>query len=144
MASHVICGGCGTVLDHPDAVCRTCGSQSARRTHGSQAWGWGARPAADRAAAGVRPAARKSPVAAAVCAVVPGMGYVYLGQYHKAIGLVAVMGGLEAMGARLDLTVIGAAIGIPMGLGGLGVWLWSMLDSYQAARRTNIEYRPAG
>ncbi|TME57645.1 MAG: hypothetical protein E6I58_04910 [Chloroflexi bacterium] len=45
------------------------------------------------------------------------------------------VGGLQFFGADLDLTVIGAAIGVPMELGGGGLWLFSIVDAYRTAKR---------
>ena len=81
----------------------------------------------------VRP--RKSPALAAALAVVPGLGHVYLGQWGKAAGFMAAGGLLEFFGFDLDLTAIGAVVGVPMELGGVGLWLYSIFDAYHTARR---------
>src|SRR5579875_12153 len=115
MASHVICGTCGTVLEHPGATCRACGSRPAERP-------W-------------RRASGKSPWLAALLGIVPGLGHLYVGEYRKGLGIMAALGVMELVGLDLDLSMIGAALGIPTELGGLGLWIYSILDAYHAARR---------
>jgi hypothetical protein len=78
---------------------------------------------------------RKSPALAAALAIVPGLGHVYLGQWGKAAGFVGAAGVLEFFGFDLDLTAIGAVVGVPMELGGVGLWLYSIFDAYHTARR---------
>ena len=78
---------------------------------------------------------RKSPAAAAALAIVPGLGHVYLGQWGKAAGFMGAAGLLEFFGFDLDLTAIGAVIGVPMELGGVGLWLYSIFDAYHTAKR---------
>ncbi|HZV48613.1 MAG TPA: hypothetical protein VFD49_02455 [Candidatus Dormibacteraeota bacterium] len=115
MASHVICGACGALLDHPGATCRTCGSRPAG---GSR-----------------RRAGGKSPLLAALLGIVPGLGHLYVGERWKGLGIMAALGAVELVGLDLDLTVIGAALGVPAELGGLGLWVYSIVDAYHAARR---------
>jgi hypothetical protein len=43
--------------------------------------------------------------------------------------------GLQFFGFDLDLSVIGAAVGVPMELGGTGLWLFSIVDAYRTAKR---------
>ena len=115
MASNVICGHCGAVLDDPSATCPSCGARAATP--------------AGRA----RP--RKSTAVATMLAVVPGLGHMYLGQYGKGLGFMVGFGALQFFGADLDLSVIGAVIGVPMELGGVGLWLFSIADAHRTARR---------
>jgi TM2 domain-containing membrane protein YozV len=78
-------------------------------------------------------------VAAALAAVVPGLGHIYLGQYPKGLVYLAGTGGLTFFGFDLDLTVIGAAMGIPMELGALGLWAHGVWSAYQTARQMELE-----
>jgi ribosomal protein L40E len=119
MASHVICGTCGALLEHPGATCRTCGSHPAGRPR--------------------RWARSKHPLLAALLGIVPGLGHLYVGEYKKGIGIMAALGALELAGLDLDLSVIGAALGIPTELGGLGLWIYSIVDAYHAARRARMD-----
>ena len=114
MSTNVTCGRCGSTLDHPSAPCRRCGSRPS--------WPALARP-------------RKSPLLAAGLAIVPGLGHLYLGEWRKAVGFMASAGVLEFLGFDLDLTAVGAIVGVPMEVGGVGLWLYSIFDAYQSARR---------
>ena len=127
MATEVLCGRCGALLTNPAAPCPRCGSPAsgsyratADRTSGYQA-------------PGVR--TRKSPVIAAALAIIPGLGHFYLGQNLKGVFYLLGIGGLQFFGADLDLTVIGAAVGVPLELGGGGLWVFSIVDAYRTARR---------
>ena len=67
--------------------------------------------------------------------MVPGLGHLYLGHYRKGFFYLVAASGLQFLGFDLDLTAIGAALGIPMELGGLGLWAHSAWDSYHLAKR---------
>jgi TM2 domain-containing membrane protein YozV len=121
MASEVLCGRCGALLTNPTAACPRCGTPSS---------GGYARPA-------VR--SRKSPVVATALSLVPGLGHFYLGHNVKGIAYLGGVLGLQFFGFDLDLTVIGAAIGVPMELGGGGLWLFSIVDAYRTAKRMESE-----
>jgi hypothetical protein len=113
MGQQVFCGRCGAVLDAPWARCPNCGV------------------AAAPANAYVRP---KSRWAAAALSIVPGLGHVYLGEWRRGLFFLLACGGLEFLGFDLDLTIVGDALGIPMGLGGFGLWAFSVWDAYRIAR----------
>jgi TM2 domain-containing membrane protein YozV len=121
MASEVLCGRCGALLTNPTAACPRCGTPSS---------GGYARPV-------VR--SRKSPVVATALSLVPGLGHFYLGHNVKGIAYLGGVLGLQFFGFDLDLTVIGAAIGVPMELGGGGLWLFSIVDAYRTAKRMESE-----
>jgi hypothetical protein len=113
MAQHVFCGRCGAVLATAGARCPGCGAT---------------------ASAANPYARRKSPWVAATLAIVPGAGHMYLGEWRKGAFFLMSAGGLEFLGVDLDLTVIGDLLGIPMGVGGLGIWAFSIWDAYRIAR----------
>ena len=115
MASYVICGACGALLDHPGATCRACGSRPAGTPR--------------------RQAGGKSPLLAALLGVVPGLGHLYAGERRKGLGIMAAVGLMELVGLDLDLSLIGTVLGVPAELGGLGLWIYSVVDAYHAARR---------
>jgi hypothetical protein len=119
MASNAICGTCSAPLEHPAAPCPNCGARPY--------WAGLARP-------------RKSPLTAAALAVVPGLGHLYLGEWRKAASIMGAAGLLEFFGADFDLTAIGAVIGVPMELGGVGLWLYSIFDAYRSAKRLSQGY----
>ncbi|HKC18813.1 MAG TPA: hypothetical protein VKE27_04205 [Candidatus Dormibacteraeota bacterium] len=120
MAAEVLCGRCGTLLTNPNAPCPRCGSPAS---------GGYAAQAAQAAQA------RKNPLLAATLAIVPGLGHVYLGHNLKGLGYFVGIGGLQFFGFDLDLSVIGAAIGVPMELGGAGLWVFSIVDAYRTAKQ---------
>ena len=114
MVSHVICGSCGTLLERSWVACPACGA---------------------RASAAPALRSRKSKWAAAVlAALVPGLGHIYLGQYAKGALYLAGAGGLTFLGFDLDLTVIGAALGVPMEMGALGLWAHGVWSAYHTAK----------
>jgi hypothetical protein len=78
---------------------------------------------------------RKSPFVAAALAIVPGLGHAYLGEWPRALGFFASAGALEFVGFDLDLTAVGALVGVPMEVGGVGLWLYSIFDAYRTAKR---------
>src|ERR1700716_2217296 len=116
MASEVLCGRCGALLTNPNAPCPRCGSP------------------ASGASQGVYRRSRKSPALAAALAIVPGLGHFSLGHNVKGVAYLVGIGGLQFFGFDLDLTVIGAAVGVPMELGGGGLWLFSIVDAYRTAK----------
>jgi TM2 domain-containing membrane protein YozV len=83
--------------------------------------------------------ARKSPFLAAALAVVPGLGHFYLGENKKGIAYLIGVGGLEFFGFDLDLSIIGALIGVPLEVGGGTLWIFSIVDAYRTARRMENE-----
>jgi len=76
---------------------------------------------------------------AAALAVVPGLGHFYLGQNKKGIAYLVGVGGLEFFGLDLDLSIIGALIGVPLEIGGGSLWVFSIVDAYRSARRLEAE-----
>ena len=113
MAPNVLCGRCGAALTHPSAACANCG-------------------ATPYYSAGHR---RYNPWAAVALSIIPGLGHIYLGHWKKGLVYMAMAGGLQFFGFDLDLTGIGAAVGIPLELGGLGIWAHAAWDAYHIAKR---------
>lgn len=129
MASEVLCGRCGAPLSNLAAPCPRCGTpastgaSAASRAYYAPPYGAIYR--------------RKSPWLAAALAVVPGLGHFYLGQNLKGAGFLLGIGGIQFFGFDLDLSVIGAAIGVPLELGGGGLWMFSIVDAYRTANHMN-------
>jgi hypothetical protein len=117
MASDVLCGRCGALLTNPSAPCPRCGSPASGSYY---------QPAAR---------SRKSPALAAALAIIPGLGHFYLGHNAKGFGFLLGIGGLQFFGFDLDLSVIGAAIGVPLELGGGTLWVYSIVDAYRTAKQ---------
>ena len=109
MASDVLCGRCGALLLNPTAPCPRCGAPA------SGSWQYATR--------------RKDPLVAAMLAIIPGMGHIYLGHNMKGFGFMAGIVGMQFFGFDLDLSVIGAAIGVPLELGGGTLWVYSIVDA---------------
>lgn len=87
---------------------------------------------------------RKKPwLAALLGALIPGLGHIYLGQYRKGLFYLAAAGGLEFFGFDFDLTGIGAALGVPMGLGGFGLWAHGVYDAWRLAKAEERYYYSA-
>jgi TM2 domain-containing membrane protein YozV len=126
MAPDVFCGRCGSVLTDPNAPCPRCGATASGGYQGSVTPG------------------RKSPLVAAALAVIPGCGHFYLGHNLKGIGYLVGVGGLQFFGFDLDLSIIGAAIGVPMELGGGALWLYSIVDAYRTAKHMEAEAAAVG
>jgi TM2 domain-containing membrane protein YozV len=76
---------------------------------------------------------------AAALAIVPGLGHFYLGENKKGIAYLIGVGGLEFFGFDLDLSIIGALIGVPLEIGGGSLWVFSIVDAYRTARRLEAE-----
>ena len=72
---------------------------------------------------------------AAALAIIPGVGHFYLGHNMKGIAYLIGIGGLQFFGLDLDLTVIGAAVGVPLELGGGTLWIFSIVDAYRTAKQ---------
>ena len=81
-----------------------------------------------------------SPGRAARLSVVPGLGHWYAGAPLKGLAFFAAILGPLVIGTELDLTGIGAVVGIPLDLGGLGLWAFCAYDAYRTARN---RMRPA-
>ena len=121
MASEVLCGRCGTLLTNPNAPCPRCGAPASGRYQGPV----------------IR--TRKNPLVATALALVPGVGHFYLGENKKGIAYLIGVLGLEFFGLDLDLTIIGALVGVPLEVGGGSLWIFSIVDAYRTARRMEAE-----
>jgi hypothetical protein len=117
MGSEVLCGRCGATLTNPAAPCPRCGSPASGGYYSPVG------------------RARKSPALAAALAIVPGLGHFYLGHNMKGFVYLLGIGGLQFFGLDLDLTVIGAAVGVPLELGGGTLWIFSIVDAYRTAKQ---------
>lgn len=126
MAQDVLCGRCGAPLANLSAPCPRCGAATSGNFDRSYN-AYGPYP-------GAGTASRKRPALAAALAIVPGLGHLYLGHRMKALGFLVGIGGLQFFGFDLDLTVIGAALGVPMELGGGTLWVYSIVDAYRTAK----------
>jgi zinc ribbon protein len=76
-----------------------------------------------------------NPGRAARLSIIPGLGHWYAGARLKGLAFFAGIMTPLVIGTELDLTVIGAIVGIPLDLGGLGLWAFCAYDAYRTARR---------
>ena len=83
-----------------------------------------------------------SPGRAARLSLIPGLGHWYAGAPARGLVFFAAILGPLVIGTELDLTVVGAAVGIPLDLGGLGLWAFCAYDAYRTAKNRN-RMRPA-
>ena len=125
-SSHVLCGRCGAVLTNPGAPCPKCGAPA---SGGYQA----AAPASGSYQA-ARPMPHKNPALAAALAILPGCGHFYLGHNAKGAGFLIGIAGFQLFDLGLDLSVVGAAIGVPLELGPGALWVFSIVDAYRTAK----------
>ena len=123
MATTTICGRCGSPLPNPSATCPKCGATPSQ--------GYQRRRATP---------SRKSPTLAAALAIVPGMGHVYLGQNLKGLFFLLACGGMEFIGVDLDLSIIGGLVGVPLGVGGIGLYAFQIFDAWREAKRIETEF----
>ena len=75
------------------------------------------------------------PGRAARLSIIPGLGHWYAGSPMRGLAFFAAIVGPIAIGTELDLSVILAPIGIPLDLGGLGLWAFCAFDAYRTARK---------
>ena len=80
------------------------------------------------------------PGRAARLSIIPGLGHWYAGAPVKGLAFFAAIVAPIVIGAELDLTVVGAALGIPLDLGGFGLWAFCAYDAYRTAKN---RMRPA-
>ena len=80
------------------------------------------------------------PGRAARLSLIPGLGHWYAGAPLKGLAFFAAIVGPIVIGTELDLTVVGAMLGIPLDLGGLGLWAFCAYDAYRTAKN---RMRPA-
>src|ERR1700694_2583183 len=81
-----------------------------------------------------------NPGRAARLSILPRMGHWDAGAPGKGVAFFAAIVGPLVIRTELDLTVIGAAVGIPLDLGGLALWGFCAYDAYRTARK---RMRPA-
>ena len=81
-----------------------------------------------------------NPGRAARLSIIPGLGHWYAGAPVKGLVFFAAILGPLVVGTELDMTAVGAVLGIPLDLGGLGLWAFCAYDAYRTARN---RMRPA-
>ncbi|HEX3629762.1 MAG TPA: zinc ribbon domain-containing protein [Candidatus Dormibacteraeota bacterium] len=125
------CPRCRRTVSAEAAFCPNCGAQLR------------VQPVQGEVIDGTRRFARNRPVSpgrAARLSIVPGLGHWYAGAPLKGVAFFAAIIGPLVLGTELDMTVIGAALGIPLDLGGVALWGFCAYDAYRTARN---RMRPA-
>jgi hypothetical protein len=87
---------------------------------------------------GTRKFAKQRPISpgrAARLSIIPGLGHWYAGAPVKGLVFFTAILGPLVLGTELDLTVVGAVAGIPLDLGGLGLWAFCAYDAYRTAQK---------
>jgi RNA polymerase subunit RPABC4/transcription elongation factor Spt4 len=124
------CPRCGTPLSATTKFCPQCGTQV--RVQPVQ--GEVIEHRATTRAAGV-----PSPWVAGLLSIVPGLGHWYAGAPRRGfVFFVAIVAG-EVLGIDLDLSLIGDVVGIPLGAGATGLWVFCAFDAYRTAARRRAE-----
>jgi hypothetical protein len=126
-----ICPRCGKRVSPDAAFCQSCGAQLRIQ------------PVQGEVIDGTKRFARNRPVSpgrAAGLSIIPGLGHWYAGSPVKGLVFFAAIVGPLVLGTELDLTAIGAFLGIPLDLGGFGLWGFCAFDAYRTARN---RMRPA-
>jgi hypothetical protein len=120
------CQRCGTPVTPATKFCPECGTQvRVQPVHAE---------VIERPTRGV-----PNPWAAAFLSIVPGLGHWYAGASRRGlIFFVAIVGG-EVLGIDLDLSLIGDIVGIPLGVGATGLWIFCAFDDYRTAARRRAE-----
>lgn len=125
------CPRCERAVAAEAAFCPHCGAQL--RTQ----------PVQGEILDGTKRFARNRPVKpgrAARLSIIPGLGHWYAGAPVKGLAFFAAIIGPIVLGTELDMTVIGATLGIPLDLGGVGLWAFCAYDAYRTAKN---RMRPA-
>lgn len=125
------CPRCERPVGAEAVFCQNCGAQLR------------AQPVQGEIIDGTKRFARNRPISpgrAARLSIIPGLGHWYAGAPVKGLAFFAAIIGPIVLGTELDMSVIGAAIGIPLDLGGLGLWAFCAYDAYRTARH---RMRPA-
>ena len=123
------CPRCGANLEQATPFCPHCGTQLQTQFLEGEV--------VDRPANAPR---RPNPVAAAALAVIPGLGHLYAGAPWRGLMFFAGVIGPLVLGTDLDLTGIGAIVGVPLDAGGLGLWAINVIDAYRTARHRAADF----
>lgn len=131
MPNRIFCEACGAPLAGVGAACMACGAGAT-----TAASDWTHHPRGGHQAVSGPPRER-SGIKAAVLGAVPGLGHLYAGHRVKGVALFCGFVAAMVVGTDLDMTMIGATVGVPIDAGGLGLWLFSIWDAYWTVRQDN-------
>jgi hypothetical protein len=112
-------------MERQSAFCPECGAQLAPQQVTAEVIDFPGKP---------RPP-RIDPGRAARLSIIPGLGHWYAGAPWRGLAFFAGILAPIVVGAELDLTVVGAILGIPLDIGGVALWIYCAVDAYRTARR---------
>jgi hypothetical protein len=121
------CSRCHRPVTPGAAFCQSCGTQL--RPQPVQGEVVSGRPQAARDE-------RLNPLRAARLSIIPGLGHWYARAPVRGLAFFVAIVAPLVIGTDLDLTGIGLPLGIPLDMGGLGLWAYCALDAYRTAKRT--------
>jgi RNA polymerase subunit RPABC4/transcription elongation factor Spt4 len=75
------------------------------------------------------------PATAARLSIIPGLGHWYARSPLRGLAFFAAIVGPLVVGTELDLSVIGAVVGVPLDMGGLALWGYCAFDAYRTAKK---------
>lgn len=75
------------------------------------------------------------PATAARLSIVPGLGHWYARSPMRGLAFFAAIVGPLVVGTELDLSVIGAVVGVPLDVGGFALWGYCAFDAYRTAKK---------
>lgn len=119
------CPRCEQGLDRPYVFCPHCGAQLETQKVEGEVLEFPKRqqhPPIDP-----RKAARLS--------IIPGLGHWYAGAPLRGLAFFGAILAPIVIGTELDLTVVGAILGIPLDIGGVALWVYCGFDAYRTARK---------
>ncbi len=122
----VTCLRCGQELYEQTAFCPHCGTQLR------------VQPVEGEVIEPDRKSTRDTPINPATAArlsIIPGLGHWYARSPLRGLAFFAAIVGPIVLGAELDLSVVGAVVGVPLDMGGLALWAYCALDAYRTAKK---------
>ncbi len=122
----VTCPRCHEPLREQTAFCPHCGTQLKVQPVRGEVLDPGRKSTRD---ASIRPAT------AARLSIIPGLGHWYARSPMRGLAFFVAIVGPLVLGTELDLSVVGAVVGVPLDLGGLALWAYCALDAYRTAKK---------
>lgn len=126
----ISCPHCGQSLREQTAFCPHCGTQLRAQPISGEVIEPGRKGSQEKTI---------DPGKAARLSIVPGLGHWYARAPIRGLAFFVAIVGPLVVGTELDLSVVGAVAGIPLDIGGLGLWAYCAFDAYRTAKkRANV------
>lgn len=122
----VTCPRCHESLREQTAFCPHCGTQLKVQPVEGEVIDLGRKSS---------PVASIKPATAARLSIIPGLGHWYARSPMRGLAFFAAIVGPLVVGTELDLSVVGAIVGVPLDIGGLGLWAYCAFDAYRTAKK---------